>query len=93
MNNALWHFDPEHHKVHIHPTASTASTTGVEGTQLTAAPLPPQPSMGDSIFIDQIVQDATDLERNLLMGTAFFKPANSFGTPNAPDQHVAIRPA
>ncbi|KAJ6034490.1 uncharacterized protein N7446_009240 [Penicillium canescens] len=90
MNNTLWHFDPEHHKEHIHPTASTASTTGVKGAQMNPAPLTPQPSMGDSILIDQIVQDATDLERNLLMGTAFFKPTNSFDTQLHPTQSALI---
>jgi hypothetical protein len=30
-------------------------------------------------LIDQIVQDATDLERNLLIGTEFLKPTNAFG--------------
>lgn len=38
-----------------------------------------QPYLSDSTCINQIVQEATDLEQNLLMGAPFFKPTHSFG--------------
>jgi hypothetical protein len=51
-------------------------STGITKTQLTTDSLQQQPLMNETSFIDQIVQDATDLERSLLMGTSFLKPTD-----------------
>ncbi|CAI7660606.1 unnamed protein product [Penicillium bialowiezense] len=60
--------------------ASNLATTGPPSSEIMKTPLPPnsinQPSLNDTSFIDQIVQDAADLERNLLMGTSFLKPTD-----------------
>jgi hypothetical protein len=48
-------------------------STGVAKTQLTTNTLHQQTSLAETSFIDQIVQDAADLERSLLMETSFLK--------------------
>ncbi|CAI7661446.1 unnamed protein product [Penicillium glandicola] len=50
--------------------------TGITKTQMTRDLLQHQPTTSDSVLIDQIVQDATDLERSLLLGTSFLKPTS-----------------
>lgn len=56
--------------------ATTAPpSTGIAKTHLTMGPLR-QPTLNDTSFIDQIVQDATNLERSLLLETSFLKPAD-----------------
>ncbi|KAJ5775236.1 uncharacterized protein N7511_000247 [Penicillium nucicola] len=113
MNNTMWNtlgyqqqkFDPGYNTERVHSTATTDPRTGVEDTSLTAATMPPHPSINDSSLIDQIVQGAADLERNLLMGAEFLKPTNSFdtqshtmitlqptlGSPHLPDYNIHQR--
>ena len=62
-----------------HPTENpnmATPRTGIAKTQLTRDLLQHPSTTSDSALIDQIVQDATDLERSLLLGTSFLKPTN-----------------
>ncbi|CAG8274416.1 unnamed protein product [Penicillium nalgiovense] len=62
-----------------HPTEiSNIATprTGIAETQPTKVSLQRQSTTSDSVLIDHIVQDATDLERNLLLGASFLRPTN-----------------
>ncbi|CAG8919135.1 unnamed protein product [Penicillium salamii] len=69
------HFD----RAHLGETSALATDTSQNPnptkTQLTAGQLQ-QRSLNETSLIDQIVQDATDMERNLLMGTSFLKPTD-----------------
>ncbi|CAG8113929.1 unnamed protein product [Penicillium olsonii] len=69
------HFD----RPHLGETSDLATTTP-SASRVTKTRLPTdslhQNTLNETSLIDQIVQDATDLERNLLMGTSFLKPAN-----------------
>ncbi|KAJ5512351.1 hypothetical protein N7463_001903 [Penicillium fimorum] len=62
-----------------HPTENpniATPRTGIARAQPTREILQNQSESSDSALIDQIVQDATDLERSLLLGTSFLKPTN-----------------
>ncbi|KAJ5958319.1 uncharacterized protein N7479_005469 [Penicillium vulpinum] len=66
-------FDRRHPREN--PNIATPRNGGAKTQQITRDLLQHQPT-SDSVLIDQIVQDATDLERNLLLGASFLKPTN-----------------
>ncbi|OJJ79150.1 uncharacterized protein ASPGLDRAFT_1064363 [Aspergillus glaucus CBS 516.65] len=53
---------------------------GGDSTHLNTDSLPQQPSMNELNDLDQIVQNATDLERSLLVGTSSLNPAQHLDT-------------
>ncbi|KAJ5165355.1 uncharacterized protein N7500_007185 [Penicillium coprophilum] len=80
-NDAIWRpvmrypqqFDRDH--LTENPNIATPRTR-IAKTQITGDLLQHQPTTSDSNLIDQIVQDGTDLERSLLLGTSFLKSTN-----------------
>lgn len=86
MSNELWHFamryphqhsDRDPRAEHTNLATSAPATSRTNKGQVIAGSVDTQHSTGDSVFIDQVVHDATDLERGLLMGTASLKPIDT----------------
>lgn len=57
--------------------ATNVPTSGGDRTHLNTDPLTQQPSINELNDFDQIVQNATDLERSLLVGTSSLNPAHN----------------
>lgn len=84
VEGVTWHpamryqqqFDRGHLGENTNLAAAASPSTGITKNQLSTDPLQQQPVLSETSFIDQIVQDATDLERSLLMGTSFLKPTD-----------------
>lgn len=55
-------------------------SVGGDSTHLNTDPLPQQPSMNELNDLDQVVQNATDLERSLLVATSSLNPAQHLDT-------------
>lgn len=69
-------FDGGHLGENTNLATAAPPSSGITKNQLTTDPLQQHPVLSETSFIDQIVQDATDLERSLLMGTSFLKPTD-----------------
>lgn len=71
--------DHNHHAESTNFANAPISTQGDRNQPITR-PLIQQPLSNEAAYTSQIVQDATDLEQNLLLGTSFLKPTHNLNT-------------
>lgn len=90
MNNGIWNAGVPYEQ---RPSDFGSHRDHAESSHRAATASLAQPFLSDSTCINQIVQEATDLEQSILLGTPFLKPTHSFGLQlHQPDPAHSIGP-
>ncbi|KAJ5469217.1 Transcription factorfungi [Penicillium sp. IBT 31633x] len=89
IDNAIWHpdmrcqqqgYNQGHHSEERNNAITTSPNSGIIRIQPATDPSQQRSAINESNFINQVVQDATDLDRSLLMDTSFLKPTDHLNT-------------